>query len=90
MYSLLDKSRLLLAIPGVDARFGPAGVDPGELMWLADRAAVSRERAGFHYPSDTQAGKELAQKLADNILNGTISCPYFKNTILKNAKLEWT
>jgi membrane-associated phospholipid phosphatase len=32
----------------------------GPLMWLADRLAKNRERAGLHYPSDSAASQWLA------------------------------
>jgi hypothetical protein len=62
---------LLLQIPEIAARFGPQpslkdlqdeSKDRGssELMWLADRVAKNRERAGLHYRSDSVAGKQLA------------------------------
>lgn len=39
-------------------------LNPGyeaELEWIAERVAVNRERAGLHYPSDTSAGKDIAE-----------------------------
>ena len=32
----------------------------GPLLWLGDRLAKNRERAGLHYPSDSSAGRHLA------------------------------
>jgi len=54
------------------------------ILTLADRIAVNRERAGLHYPSDTQAGRELAQKLL--VLLKTI--PHFNVTVTE-AAAEW-
>jgi hypothetical protein len=55
-----------------------------DLAALAWRIARNREIAGLHYPSDSQAGK----KLADDIL------PYLKSTneyraVLRIARAEW-
>jgi hypothetical protein len=83
-------SRLLLNIPGVMNRFGPDAGDPGELMWLALRCAQSRERAGFHYRTDTLAGMSLAKMLEKVIIDyiGTNSNSMFAR-ILNNAQAEW-
>jgi hypothetical protein len=32
----------------------------GPLLWLGDRLGKNRERAGLHYPSDSQASRWLA------------------------------
>jgi hypothetical protein len=32
----------------------------GPLLWLADRLAKNRERAGLHYPTDSDASRWLA------------------------------
>jgi hypothetical protein len=39
-----------------------------QLNWLAKRIAVNRERAGLHYPSDTEGGRFLARHLFDDFL----------------------
>ena len=33
-----------------------------QLKWLAERVAMNRERAGVHYPSDSAAGKLIADE----------------------------
>lgn len=38
------------------------------LDMLADRIATNRERAGLHYRSDSDAGKRLAAKLAEQLI----------------------
>jgi hypothetical protein len=39
-----------------------------QLNWLAKRVAVNRERAGLHYPSDTEGGRFLADHLFADFL----------------------
>ena len=62
----------------------PNGDAPGPLQCLADRIARNREVIGLHYPSDSVAGKELA--------NGTFTllkeCPAVKE-LIDGAKSEW-
>jgi hypothetical protein len=83
-------TQLLLQVDGIVDRFGNAADPDNELLWLAERCAESRERAGFHYHTDTIAGRELAAKIAQGIASGAIDCPYYTNTVLKSAKAEWT
>jgi acid phosphatase (class A) len=33
-----------------------------QLYWLAERVALNRERLGVHYPSDSAAGKVIAEE----------------------------
>ncbi|HLQ21597.1 MAG TPA: hypothetical protein VK132_00220, partial [Gemmatimonadales bacterium] len=64
-----------------------AGPDPYRpaLDWLAQRVAFNRERGGFHYKSDSDGGKYLAEECF-KLLNqpGTL----FK-TLVTDAKGEW-
>jgi hypothetical protein len=53
---------------------------------LAARIAVNREIAGVHYPSDTEAGRELARKLLP-ILNSP-QVPRFE-ALVTAAAAEW-
>ena len=69
------------------ARFGV------ELNWLASRVAKGRERAGLHYPSDTQAGIVLATGI-DGLLTkgggGVAPVPSaVLDMVMTNAALEW-
>ena len=60
----------------------------GEIDWLAGRIALNRERAGFHYGSDSDFGRFLATKCLDKWL--AAACPIFKD-IRDNAKnKEWS
>ena len=79
-------SYLLSEIPSVNANVGV------ELLWLADRVAKNRERAGLHYQSDSVAGQKLAQAIESALTAtgpGRINCPTF-DAILADARLEWT
>jgi membrane-associated phospholipid phosphatase len=65
----------------------PANSKPGSemaLQALAARIARNREIAGLHYPSDTAAGKELAEKIWGTLKN----VPEFK-VMSTAAKKEW-
>jgi len=57
-----------------------------ELYWLATRVAFNRERAGVHYPSDTAAGKFIAEACTTMI---KAHCPEIVK-LFKEAKDEWT
>ena len=63
--------------PNMKAHFGV------ELDWLANRVAKGRERAGLHYPSDSQAGIALATEV-DALLTkpsgGTAAVPCTSST----------
>ncbi len=78
---------ILNEIPSVNATVGP------ELTWLADRVAKNRERAGLHYPSDSVAGRLLAQAIRTRLMTKSIPPAYDYRAfgvILEAAKLEWT
>jgi hypothetical protein len=64
--------------PALLASHGPA------LEWLADRVAVNRERGGFHYRTDSKAGKYLAKACLPLLETG----PLFDGLITE-AKKEW-
>jgi hypothetical protein len=55
---------VLLQIPTLRERFGKEPLNKprihSELVWLARRIAINRERAGVHYRSDSTAGMHLA------------------------------
>jgi hypothetical protein len=57
-----------------------------QLKWLAKRVALNRERAGFHYPSDSQGGRHLAKELFSFLI--TTQPPRFWQT-LQDAAAEW-
>ena len=62
-----------------------------ELVWLADRVATNRERAGLHYKSDSVAGQKLAQAIKTALTttgSGKIVSVTF-DAILAAAKTEW-
>ena len=67
-------SYVLLQIPAVRERFGE------ELVWLARRAAVNRERIGVHYRSDSTAGMHLALGVIAGLMGWSTA-----NDILVNA-----
>jgi hypothetical protein len=58
-----------------------------QLKWLTKRVALNRERAGFHYRSDTRGGRDLAKKLIP-IIDGMPANSHFQK-ILFAAKSEW-
>ena len=62
-----------------------------ELVWLADRVATNRERAGLHYKSDSVAGQKLAQAIKTALTttgSGKIVSVTF-DAILAAAETEW-
>jgi hypothetical protein len=71
-----------------------------QLGWLADRVAINRERAGFHYRSDSDAGKFLAAEIFRRLMGSAPSGPVrygdetderrprFRDT-LEQARGEW-
>jgi acid phosphatase (class A) len=58
-----------------------------QLKWLAKRVALNRERAGFHYRSDSRGGRHLAAELA-KIVTALPATSRFQTT-LNLAKAEW-
>ena len=60
------------------------GLDSEALINLADSIALNREIAGLHYPSDSEAGTELAAQIWPLL----IKSPELAATLGK-AKLEW-
>jgi hypothetical protein len=62
----------------------PSGQEPGPLQCLADRIARNREVMGLHYPSDSRAGKILADETFELLKE----CPTVKE-MFKGAKSEW-
>jgi hypothetical protein len=62
----------------------PSGRELGPLQCLADRIARNREVMGLHYPSDSRAGKILA----DETFKLLKKCPTVQEMI-DRAKSEW-
>lgn len=58
-----------------------------DLLALADRIARNRELAGLHYPSDSAAGKTLADGL-HTALTALVSTTYYQSAMAA-AKAEW-
>jgi hypothetical protein len=56
-----------------------------EIMEIAENVAANRERAGLNYPSDTEAGKNLAEHLFEILRT---QCADFRS-LLEKAKAEW-
>lgn len=76
------QSMLMALIAGqvMEARNGAQGggdVWKPLLQQLACRIARNREIAGLHYPSDTQAGFELARKTFNKLRTGALFGPLF-------------
>lgn len=67
-----------------------ASIFKDQLKWLGKRVAVNRERAGLHYPSDSLAGRYLAEQIFDNLLKVNKDQKYtiFYNA-LQDARKEW-
>ena len=68
-----------------------------DLRALADRIARNREIGGFHYPTDTQAGVNLAESIHPLLLQNTfpvdpetnLQPPTWFQTLVTAAKQEW-
>ncbi|MCJ2016902.1 phosphatase PAP2 family protein [Methylobacterium sp. E-065] len=73
----LESHMIALALTDVTPADGPA------LISLANRIGENREIAGVHWPSDTNAGRSIAQQ-AYPLLS---QCPIFK-TVLAQAQAE--
>jgi hypothetical protein len=70
-----------LILASVTGQFAPLIAQSFE---LADDIAKNRERAGVHYPSDSAAGKQLA----DVFVEEATKFPAFQNR-LAQARQEW-
>ena len=57
-----------------------------EIMEIAKRVAANRERAGLNYPSDTDAGKELADRVFEIL---TSECEKFISLLEEAKQKEW-
>ena len=82
MQSMFMALLLLEAMPGPKK----ASLEP-LLHTMAVRMGRNREIAGLHYPSDSDAGRDLASQLVPFLLNSA-DCPVFKE-VLDAAKGEW-
>lgn len=65
-----------------------------QLLWLANRISKNREIGGFHYPSDSEAGKNLAQQAFGEIAGrlAQTAAPFGEGSIAElfdKAKAEW-
>ena len=91
LFSLCLKEATRPRNPPVGPAIGiPTGPSPyvTQLDWLAYRVAVNRERAGVHYPSDSEAGRCIAEQLFALLTMDTPTTQIFRDT-LKAASLEW-
>lgn len=57
-----------------------------EIMAIAENVAANRERAGLNYPSDTGAGKKLADRVFAIL---TSECADFRSMLEKAKNTEW-
>ena len=57
-----------------------------EITSIADRVAANRERAGLNYRSDTEAGKELADRVFEIL---TSECEQFMSLLEEAKQKEW-
>jgi membrane-associated phospholipid phosphatase len=80
----------LIALVVADIVAGTTGADNiADAAWrLADRIARNREIAGFHYRSDSDAGRTLAHGLHDLLAGAAPISPNF-TAALNDAKAEW-
>ena len=68
----------------------PYGARQTALRWLAERVALNRERGGFHYKSDSDAGQHLAEECFNRILTFvSAAAPSRIKSLFVNAKAEW-
>ncbi len=59
------------------------------LDWLATRVAFNRERGGFHYRSDSQAGEVIARRCYE-IANDATRCPKIVALFDEARAEEWS
>jgi len=72
-------AKLLADLAGVDLK--------GSLIERrADEVAKNRERAGVNYPSDTDAGRTLADRIFDILRD---NCPEFGSMLMQAKQAEW-
>jgi len=57
-----------------------------QINQVADNVAANRERGGLNYPSDTEAGKQLARRVFGIL---TQECALFQATLKHAAAKEW-
>jgi hypothetical protein len=57
-----------------------------EITLIADNVAANRERAGLNYRSDTEAGKELADRVFEIL---TSECAKFMSLLEEAKQTEW-
>ena len=57
-----------------------------EIMAIADNVAANRERAGLNYRSDTEAGKDLADRVFEIL---TSECEKFMSLLEEAKRTEW-
>jgi hypothetical protein len=57
------------------------------IMTIASEVAVNRERAGLNYPSDTQAGSQLAEHVFEIL---TSECAKFTSMLDTAKSVEWS
>lgn len=57
-----------------------------EITFIAEKVAANRERAGLNYPSDTEAGKELAESVFKIL---TSECETFLSLLEEAKRKEW-
>jgi hypothetical protein len=57
-----------------------------EIMAIAENVATNRERAGLNYPSDTEAGKNLAERVFEIL---TSRCADFTSMLAEAKNTEW-
>lgn len=72
----------MFSVAEVFSRILPEHPGSAELFYVAQRVAENREYAGLHYPSDTRAGRRLAQRFAPYLVN-------FLRREIGSALAEW-
>src|SRR5262249_11420905 len=82
---LISKCLATVMPAAASTPYDPADADSTALQRLAQRTARNREVLGLHYPSDSQAGKVLAQATFEILRE----CPTIRNVIQPYAAAEW-